>query len=114
VTRSCTYPDADNAFARLTLGQVYLAEGKTAQAEQAFRETVRRKPDMAPAYRNLATLYVREKRPDEALQVIDEGLKAVPGDFTLRFTRAGLLELRGDWDAAKRAPKVPQPRRMSC
>jgi cellulose synthase operon protein C len=92
--------NADNTFARLTLGQVYVVEGKTAQAEQAFRETVRRKPDLVSGYRNLAALYAREKRLDEALQSIDEGLKAVPGDFALRLNRAGLFELRREWEAA--------------
>jgi tetratricopeptide (TPR) repeat protein len=92
--------NADNAFARLTLGQVYVVQGRTGDAEQAFREVIRRKPDEAAAYRNLASLYAREKRMDDATATIDQGLKAVPGDFALRLTRAGLLELQGNWEGA--------------
>ena len=51
-------------------------------------------------YQALADFYVREKNNDEALKVIRAALDQQPDSFAMHLTLAGVLELKGDYEAA--------------
>lgn len=90
----------DNVGARLLLGQLQAMKGDQAAATQSFQTVIGRQPKDPVGYVNLANLHIRGKRFAEADQAIAQGLTAVPGDFSLRMTQAGLYELSGRFDDA--------------
>lgn len=92
----------NNANAHLLRGQLHGMNGDRASAAAEFRKAIELDPRLSAGYQNLAALHVREKRYDEALEVVDAGLKALPDDFGLTLTRASLLELTGRYDDAIR------------
>lgn len=59
-------------------GDVLARLGRSAEAEQAFREEIRLFPHEAAAYRNLIVLLVAEERLDEATRLIYDLEKASP------------------------------------
>ena len=89
-----------NISARLLLGQLQVIKGDTGAATQAFQTVITQQPKDAVGYVNLANLQIRDKKYAEADKTIDQGLTAIPGDFTLRMTRAGVYELSGRFDDA--------------
>jgi tetratricopeptide (TPR) repeat protein len=57
------------------------------RAEELFKEAIRNDPGFEPAYLSLGQLYVVSKRPDEADEIIEQGLKipeSKAGSFILR------------------------------
>ena len=90
----------DNVGARLLLGQLQAAKGDQAAATQTFQTVITRQPKDPVGYVNLANLHIREKRFAEAEQAVTQGLTAIPGDFSLRMTQAGIYELSGRFDDA--------------
>lgn len=68
----------EDAVLRNRLGNTLRDSGDEAGAESAYRKAIAGDPTLAPPYLNLAELLWRQGRDDEALAVIDEGLKAVP------------------------------------
>ena len=90
----------DNVGARLLLGQLQAAKGDQAAATQTFQTVISRQPKDPVGYVNLANLHIREKRFTEAEQAVTQGLTAIPGDFSLRMTQAGIYELSGRFDDA--------------
>jgi len=91
---------AANNDARLLLGQLHLLNGDYAGAEAAYRQMLVHEPINTQAYLSLAQLYERQQQSDQALQVLNEGLAAVPGDFNLSITKAGQLQRMGQVDEA--------------
>ena len=85
----------NNTSARLLLGQLQVMKGDGAAATQSFQAVVTQQPKDPAGYVNLANLHVREKRFDEADKMVEQGLAAVPNDFSLRMTRAAIYELAG-------------------
>jgi tetratricopeptide (TPR) repeat protein len=65
ITINPNYVDGHN-----TLGLLELKENKMAESEKTFRDTISRWPRYAPAYGNLATVLIIEKRPEDAEQVL--------------------------------------------
>jgi predicted Zn-dependent protease len=90
----------DNVGARLLLGQLQAAKGDQAAASQTFQTVISRQPKDPVGYVNLANLHIRDKRFTEAEQTVTQGLTAIPGDFSLRMTQAGIYELSGRIDDA--------------
>jgi len=90
----------DNVSARLLLGQLQAFKGDEAAAAQSFQTVISRQAKDPIGYVNLANLHIRAKRFTEAEQVVTQGLTAIPGDFALRMTQAGIYELSGRFDDA--------------
>lgn len=87
---------------RLLQGQLYGLKGEQDQAIQSFNTVIAKDPKSPAGYRELASLYVRAKRYDDADKVIAQGLTAVPGDAGLRVIRASEYESAGKIDDAIR------------
>jgi cellulose synthase operon protein C len=90
----------DNAEAHVLLGSIQLAQNAPELGLKSFRTAIERQPQEMAGYRALANFYVREKNNDEALKVIRSGLEQQPDSFALRLMLAGVLELKGDYEAA--------------
>ena len=71
------------------MGSIQLAKKAPAEAEKYFKAAIEKKPADAAGYRALADLYARQKKTDEALSFIREGLKQQPKNFALRLSLGG-------------------------
>lgn len=70
----------EDAVLRDRLGNTLRDAGDIAAAESAYRKAIADDPTLAPPYLNLAELLWRQGRDAEALDVLDEGMRAVPED----------------------------------
>ena len=60
------------------LGMLRAQQRREADAEQIFRQVIRRKPDFASGHVNLGLLYVQMNRPDDAVPELQEALHLAP------------------------------------
>jgi tetratricopeptide (TPR) repeat protein len=90
----------DNADANVLLGSVQLLKNAPDQALKSYQTAIERQPKNMVGYRALAEFHLRQKNVEEALRVTRAALQEVPNSFGLRFTFAGLLESKGDYEAA--------------
>ena len=85
----------------LMLARCEQAQARLETAERAFREAIRRRPDMRDALRELAQLiWMASGDADAALKAIDAALRMAPGDVALNFVKAQALEFMGRPDEA--------------
>lgn len=89
-----------NVFAHNMLGEVYAFQKVADKAEAAFREATELRANWSLPYLNLSRLKVAESKPEEAISVLEEGLKNVPGDATLKLTLASAQQSSKDIDGA--------------
>ncbi len=90
----------DNYPARLLLAQLYAVTGKGDDAIAAYEAVISDKPDFQSAYYTLFTHYVRDRELVKAQEILDRGLKALPDNFTLMMSQAGVHELKKEFEAA--------------
>lgn len=93
----------NNVGARLLLGQLQVTKGDVPAATQSFQKVISQEPKDPAGYINMANLHIRGKQFAEAEKAIALGLAAIPGDFSLRVTQAGIYELSGRVDEAIKA-----------
>jgi serine/threonine-protein kinase len=84
------------------LGTVHYLQGHYKEAEQAFRLSIRLQPDSSTAYANLDQALLRQGRGDEALQVVQQGLRVHPS-ADLYTNLGNVLFQRGDYVGAASA-----------
>lgn len=73
-------------------------EGKTGQALEKLRKIIAERKDIDVAYTNLATLYKEEGRVGEAIEVLKEGLRNLPSNYTIFSTYVNFLVAAGRFD----------------
>ena len=66
----------DDAFSRYGLAMECVNTGDTTAAESNFRELLQRNADYVPAYLMFAQMLVKESRPDDARQILQQGISA--------------------------------------
>ena len=98
--RSVLKDNPENAEALVLMGGVQLAKKAPAEAESYFKTAIAKKPADVAGYRALVDLYLRQNKKDQAMTVVDEGLKRLPDNFALRLIQTGLIEAKGDYEAA--------------
>ncbi len=89
-----------NAQAYVLLGGVQLAANLPDQALGNFKAAIANQPTNDVGYQALASLYIRQNKLDMALQTIQDGLKQLPDSANLHTSNGGILELKGNYDAA--------------
>jgi tetratricopeptide (TPR) repeat protein len=67
----------EDAVVRNRLGNVYRAQGDLSSAETAYRQAMKTDPTLVAPYLNLAELYWRQHRDQDALAVLTTGLSKV-------------------------------------
>ena len=87
-------------YASGLLGEIALIGGDQPAAENRFREAIQRKPDWVQPWLHLATLKLTQKRPDEARETLENGLKAIPKSEEMHLLLAKTLSEAGEVDRA--------------
>ena len=90
----------DNVQLLVLQGQALAAADQPDKAIASFNAAINRQPQNNLGYIALVQFFSQQKRYDDAIGVIDQGLKQRPNDFDLRLTRAGLLATKNDAEAA--------------
>ncbi len=81
-----------NVDAAIIKGQIYLSSGNMQEAQKLFSGVIQINPKNASAYQQLAIAQQRSNQKEAADQTIQAGLVAIPKDFSLMLTQAGLYE----------------------
>jgi Tfp pilus assembly protein PilF len=66
----------DDAFSRYGLAMECVNAGDTGAAESNFRELLQRNADYVPAYLMFAQMLVKESRPEDAREILQQGISA--------------------------------------
>lgn len=94
---------ADHPFAHGLLGEVLSLTGQRDAAAHEYREAVRLNPKWMTPWLNWATVLLSEKKPDLAVQVVEDGLKANPESEELYMLLASAHSEQGQIDSAMAA-----------
>jgi tetratricopeptide (TPR) repeat protein len=108
-TRTPT-PNTSYALSKLLVGQ-----GRDRDALYVLVRILRDHPKFLPAYNEIAGIYLRSDRLDDAIEVLSTGLKHSPGDGVLLNNRGMCHFFKGDYanalesfaQAADRSPTNP-------
>ena len=79
------------------------AEGKNAEAEMLLQQSIERHPKFMPFYNELAELYVRERKLDSAVNVLNKGLTVDANDAVTLNNLGMTLMLKQDYEGALHA-----------
>ena len=91
---------APTASTLQSMASILAAQGRASESEFVLQRLIAEYPLHAPAYNDLAELYIRADNLDSALATLDLGVKSIPGDPVL-LNNAGLCRiLMGDFDGA--------------
>ncbi|MEO7863371.1 MAG: tetratricopeptide repeat protein, partial [Nitrospirales bacterium] len=93
-----TWPD--HLFAHGLLGEVLALSGQTHEADAQFREASRVNPKWIAPWLGRGGLWLAQKQPDQAVQVIRVGLKANPNSEELHLLLASAYSGEGQIDSA--------------
>jgi tetratricopeptide (TPR) repeat protein len=74
------------------LARALLADGQNSASESGFRQLLSLKPDSAPAQLGLAESLLAQQKTAEAVDLLADYLRKVPGDSHARFERAVSLQ----------------------
>jgi tetratricopeptide (TPR) repeat protein len=86
--------------ARMALGLSHAAEGDLPAARRVFQELVEEQPTDLLPYLSLIRLATQEGDMEGALALTEKGLAAIPDNPDLLWSKAGLVERKGDIDSA--------------
>jgi tetratricopeptide (TPR) repeat protein len=78
--------NADRPESRAALGNFYLRQGRTEDAETQLRSALELDPAFAPAYVNLADVWRAQARDAEAEPLLREGIQRAPRAGALHYT----------------------------
>ena len=92
--------EPDDGEALLQLGKLALGSGDPAAARAWFGQRVRGARDEAGARLQVALAWIDAHRAEEALAVVDEGLRAGQDDPRLHYVRGLALQARKRWAEA--------------
>lgn len=82
------------------MARVLANQGRDGQCELVLHKLVDDHPDFAPAYVELAELYMRNGHPEEALNVLEVAVELMPDDAVLQNDLGLALFLRGRYERA--------------
>lgn len=107
--------NSDRAEGLLGRADVLAAQGRFDEAEQLYREALRRHPESVPAYANLADLFRQTGREADSEQLLRDALVVAPDDFRVHRALGFALVRTGRADealthfeeAARLAPEEP-------
>lgn len=83
------------------LGQSYLEESNFQEAASWFRSSLGKNPRQVDSYTGLAAALAGLQRPEEAVPVLEGGLKEVPGDTKLLLSLGDILYRAGRFNEAR-------------
>jgi tetratricopeptide (TPR) repeat protein len=107
------YPE--NVQLSLLMGSTQLAKNNVEEAIHSFRKSISQRPTDEAGYVALSNLYIRQKNYDQALKILQDGLREQPDNLNLQLGLAAAAIEMGDHDGAiakyesilKNKPSVP-------
>ncbi|MEO6554848.1 MAG: tetratricopeptide repeat protein, partial [Nitrospiraceae bacterium] len=90
----------DHLYGHGLLGEVLALSGHPQEADAQFREASRVNPKWITPWLNWGGLRLAQKQPDQAVQVIQDGLKANPDSEELQMLLASTYSSQGQIDQA--------------
>jgi tetratricopeptide (TPR) repeat protein len=90
----------DHLFGHGLLGEVLALSGHPLEADAQFREACRVNPKWITPWLDWGGLWLTQKQPDQAVQVIQTGLKANPDSEELHMLLASTYSIQGQIDPA--------------
>ena len=100
VAASLIRQDGDNPLYQVLLGEVRVAQRDDEGAKAAFSAALTRNPEFAAAGRDLALLYIRSGRTDDARKVYSDLLARKPTDTTALLGLADIAITERRWSEA--------------
>lgn len=94
---------SDMGELRLSLAKLYMEETEHDEAEKVFIAAVSDFPDDLIGIKSrvyLASMYMKNRRIEDATDIIDDALKISPNDSEVNFIKAKLLLERKDYEGA--------------
>jgi tetratricopeptide (TPR) repeat protein len=82
------------------MAQIQLGKGQTKEAEKIMKEVIAAHPDEPNAYTMLVGYYFQSGKTAEGQETLTAGLAALPDNFSLNLTQAGLYESEQKYDDA--------------
>ena len=98
--QSSLYAKADFPEIQLVLGGLALTQRNLPAASAAFTQAVQLDPQLPEAWRMLARIEEVRGKPQEALSMLDQGMKANPDEPLLLRTKANILIALNNYDGA--------------
>jgi tetratricopeptide (TPR) repeat protein len=90
----------NNVTATLLLGQLSLLEKDIPTAVGYFKRVVQINPKLDVSYRNLGSIYIRQRKLDDAERILMDGLAQNPGNTVLSVNLASVYEFQQKFDEA--------------
>jgi predicted Zn-dependent protease len=90
----------DHLFGHGLLGEVLTLTGQPHEADAQFREASRVNPKWITLWLDWGSLWLAQKQPEQAVQVIQDGLKANPDSEELHMLLASAYTAQGQIDPA--------------
>ena len=93
------------------IAATYVAQNNFAKAEEAFRLSIQLQPDAVNAYAGLYFVLERQNRPDEAMQILQQGLQIRSSEHlhgnlgTALFIRGNYVDAAAAFEAAVSSTK---------
>lgn len=86
---------------KLELAVKYLSEQKYQEAILAYQDVIKIDSKNIISYKGISLAYALQNQPEQAAQILQEGLKVVPNDVQLQLTMAGILMDQGKKNQAE-------------
>ncbi len=90
----------DNASLLVLLGSTQLINDAPQEATKSFKLAIEQQPKNPVGYQAMANMLFQQKKNREAVEVVQSGLKELPGNYALRLLLAAGYELERNYDAA--------------
>jgi tetratricopeptide (TPR) repeat protein len=90
----------DHLYGHGLLGEVMALSGNSREADAQFREASRLNPKWITLWLDWGGMWLAQKRPDQAVQVIQAGLKANPDSEELHMLIASAYSIQGQIENA--------------
>ncbi|MFO7704073.1 MAG: response regulator [Halopseudomonas sp.] len=95
--------DRPMPWALITLGQLWLQQGKLDQALELYRSAVSQFPMLPALFDGLAAVLAAMGEPQQAQDAIEQGIKISPNSLQRQQSLGKLAKANGDFDNAVRA-----------
>lgn len=89
-----------NERVHLTLGNIYLKEGRLADAERSYQQALAINPAYVDVYVSFSKVYTTQYKYREAVDLLKEGLRRTPQDYRLYNNLAFCYTALGDYREA--------------
>ncbi|MFZ5968859.1 MAG: tetratricopeptide repeat protein [Bacillota bacterium] len=96
--QQCIDQSPDNGKYDFALGNIFRTRKDNEKALAHYLSATEKSPQIKEGYNNISAIYMLEGKYDEALAVIEDGLKKFPSFSDLIFKKAQLIYFKGEYE----------------